>query len=541
MTDLPFLRDLGLILAAAAGMGLVARAARVPLIVAYMVAGLLLGPASGLVGGTGALELIAEIGIALLLFLVGLELSLSRIRDVGRVAVLAGAAQIGITGAAGWLLGLALGFAPLPAALLALALTFSSTVVVVKVLEQRGALAAVHGRIAVGILLVQDVAVAISLTLLAGTDPAGLGARELGRGLLQASVAMTALIGTAFLAVRFVLPPLLRWLGRSLEGLFVWSLTWCFGFLLAARGLGLSVEIGAFVAGVGLAQIDYNHELIRRVRPLADFFLAVFFVTLGIHMEFGAVLSRWPAVLALTAFVLVGKPAILMALIPRFGYGERTSFLASLTLGQISEFSFVVAGLAAAAGLAGADFVSVVALLGLVTMGASATLIGVGDRLYAWLAGKGWLRPFGARAGVEAEATSRLHGHVIVVGMNTLGLRLVEGFSARGDTVLAVDVDPAKLKGLPCATLQGSTDHVSVLAEARLADAKLLVSALQIEDANNLLAYRARRAGVPSSIHAFDLALADELRQHGATHVMLSKFDGIRQIAVALRQAGVMD
>jgi Kef-type K+ transport system membrane component KefB len=312
MTDLPFLRDLGLILAAAAAVGLAARAVRVPLIIAYMVAGLLIGPATGLVGETRALELISEVGIALLLFLVGLELSVGRLRDVGRVAVVAGGAQMAATGILGFGLGLLLGFDPVPAGLLAVALTFSSTVVVVKVLEQVGALTAAHGKIAVGILLVQDIAVAVALTLLAGADPAALGhgpataggasagAADLGRGLIQASLGMAALIAAAAAAVRFALPPLLRWIGRSLESLFVWSLTWCFGFSLAASALGLSVEIGAFVAGVGLAQIDYNHELIRRVRPLTDFFLAVFFVTLGVHMEVGAALTRWPTGLALS-------------------------------------------------------------------------------------------------------------------------------------------------------------------------------------------------------------------------------------------------
>jgi len=553
MTELPFLRDLGMILAAAAAVGLVARRARVPLILGYIAAGALVGPATGLVGASAAVETISEAGIALLLFLVGLELSVARIRDVGRVATLVGVAQLALTGALGWALARFLGFPDPQAALLALALAFSSTVIVVKVLEQTGALSAPHGRIAVGILLIQDVAVAVALTVLAGVAPeaaaagsAGAaggppGVAALGRGIVEASIGMAALVALAAVGVLFVLPPLLRWLGRSLETLFVWSLTWCFGFIVAAGALGLSIEIGAFVAGVGLAQIDYNHELVRRVKPLADFFLAVFFVTLGIHMEFGAALTRWPEVLALSAFVLVGKPAVLMALIPRFGYGARTSFLSSLTLGQASEFSFVVAALALGAGLVGEDFVAVVGLVGLVTMGVSVVLIGAGEQIYDRAQRAGWLRPFRAPETRQPVAAPAFGGHVIVVGMNTLGRCLVEGFAARGQPVVAVDVDPAKLQGLPCARIQGSSDHRAVLAEAGLPRARLLVSALQIEDANNLLAYRASAAGIPSSIHAFDLALADELREYGASHVMLPKFDGIRRIALALRDAGVMD
>lgn len=543
MTDLPLLRDLGFILGAAAAVALIARVIRlrVPSIPAYMVAGIVVGPVTGLIEETDSLELISEAGIALLLFLVGLELSLQKIREVGRVALLAGVGQIALTSALGFALGLGLGFDAAGSAVLALGLTFSSTVVVVKLLDQRGDLDATHGRIAVGILLVQDVAVAVALTLLAGLEtPTGLGVEAVGRGLLRTSVGMIALVVVAALGVRSVLPVLFRWLGGSLEALFVWSLTWCFGFILAAEGLGLSVEIGAFVAGVGLAQLPYAHELVRRVHPLVNFFLAVFFVSLGIHLHAAEGLVRWPAVVALSAFVLIGKPAVLMALIPRFGYGERTSFLASVTLGQISEFSFIVAALAASAGLVDATFTAVIGLVGLITMGVSSVLIQAADPLYRRVAGTPVMRAFRAPHALESTPEPGLRDHVIVVGMNSLGRRLVLEMERRGETVLAIDTDPAKLRTVPGVRLLGSIEHPAVLEEAGLDRAKLLISALQIEEANNLLAYRAGRAGIPASIHAFDAALADELRDHGASHVMVSKFDGIRRIAEELRRTGVL-
>jgi Kef-type K+ transport system membrane component KefB len=541
MTDFPILRDLGYILFAAAAVVLLARAVKIPPIIAYMVAGLLLGPATHLVHPSESLELISEVGIALLLFLVGLEMSLEKIRDVGRVALVAGGGQVALTALLGYAVSVLLGFSMVQAVLLALAVTFSSTVVVVKLLEQRGDLDALYGRIAIGILLVQDVAVAVVLTLLAGLeDPTALGIEAVGRGLVRASLGMIALVAFAFIATKYVLPRLFGWLAGSLEALFVWSLTWCFAFILMAQALGLSVEIGAFVAGVSLAQLSYNEELIRRVHPLVNFFLAIFFVTLGIHMELGSALELWPAVLALSLFVLIGKPAILMALVPRLGYGERTSFLTGLTLGQISEFSFIVASLALGAGLVEEAFLSVIGMLGLVTIGISAALIQGSDRIYEAVRRTGTLRFFRAAPHQEPTTAPELRGHIIIVGMNTLGRRLVRDFLGRGERVLAIDVDDAKLRGLPSATLQGNTEHPSVLEHANLSEAKLLVSALQIEDANNLLAYRAREAGVPSSIHAFDPGLADELRENGATHLMISKYDGIRHVAAALRRAGVI-
>ncbi|MFW6330845.1 MAG: cation:proton antiporter [Gemmatimonadota bacterium] len=537
MTDFPILRDLGYILIAAAGTVLVARRAGVPAIIAYIATGLVLGPATHLLHPDSNMELIAETGIALLLFLVGLEMSLQKIRDVGRVAVLAGVGQIAMTAALGFGLGLLLGFEPLPALVLAAGLTFSSTVVVVKLLEQRGDLNALHGRIAVGILLVQDVAVVIALTLLAGLEtPGALGFAEVGRSLGRAFLGMAGLVMAAYVGSRYLLPGVLRWLGASLEALFIWSLAWCFALILMAGALGLSIELGAFMAGVGLAQLRYSEELRRRVHPLVNFFLAVFFVTLGAHMQLGAAVAAWPAVLGLSIFVLIGKPAILMALIPRFGHGERASFLSALTLGQISEFSFILAASALAAGLVDAAFVSVVSAIGLVTIGVSTALIQGGDRVYRGLHGLGVLRVFRAPPAAEPAAAPELRDHVIVVGMNTLGRKLVRQLCGRGERVLAVDVDAAKLEGLPCRTLQGNADHPSVLEHANLPAAKLLVSALQIQDANNLLAYRAREAGVPSSIHAFDPALVPELEARGATHLMVSKYDGIRQMVEVLRK-----
>jgi hypothetical protein len=214
--------------------------------------------------------------------------------------------------------------------------------------------------------------------------------------------------------------------------------------------------------------------------------------------------------------------------------------MAALTLGQISEFSLIIAALAFSTGLIDDTLLSVIGLVGLVTIGTSAAMIQVSDRIHSRLRGSWLLRLSGASLQPEPPSAAPPTGHIIIVGMNSLGRQLVRSFSELGEWVLAIDIDADKLRDLPCASLQGSTEYPAVLEEANLAEARLLVSALQIEDANNLLAWRAREAGVPCSIHAFDPALADELRANGATHLMVSKYDGIRQVAAALRNAGVI-
>jgi Kef-type K+ transport system membrane component KefB len=542
MTDVFFIRSLGIMVVAAAAFVLVARVARIPSIVAYIVAGLALGPVTGVLEVTEAMDVISEVGIVLLLFLVGLELSLDKIRDVGRVAVVAGLGQVLFTAAGGFGLSYLLGFTTMESIFLATALTFSSTVVVVKLLTEKGEIDSLYGRIAVGIFLVQDLVVIVILTFLAGLGGAGtFDLASTAMGLLAAFGGMGLLLLVALFAARYLLPRLFGWVSSSLEALFIWSLSWCFLLVVGAEVLHLSIEIGAFVAGVSLAQLPYNQELRRRVRPLMNFFIAIFFTSLGVRMELGAALEQWFPALVLSLFVLIGNPVIFMWIIARLGYGERTSFLTSVTVAQISEFSFIFAAMGLATGLIDETILSVVAFVGLVTIAVSAYMILYNGEMYERLRGGWLLRPFHSAAEPSAdEGTPPLQSHIIVVGLNSLGERLVNELMRRGETVLAIDTDPLKLALLKCETLLGSVDHPSVLEEANLAGAKLVVSALQIEDTNNLLAYRCRALGVPCSIHAFDRSVVEELRSIGVNHLMVSKNNGIRRILLELRERGLL-
>jgi Kef-type K+ transport system membrane component KefB len=542
VADLFLLRNLGFILVAAAIVVVLAGRLRVPSIVAYIAAGLLLGPVTGLVTVAAAVHLIAEVGIALLLFLVGLELSLDKIRDVGRVAVLAGIGQVVFTAAGGLAISLLLGFTFMESVFLGTALTFSSTVVVVKLLDQKKEIDSLYGRIAVGIFLVQDLVVIVALTFLAGLgDPSALEPAEMGMGLARAFGGMGLLLITALASARYLLPRVFGWIAGSAEALLIWSLCWCFLFVMGAEVLQLSLEIGAFLAGLSLAQLPFTHDLRRRVHPLMNFFLAVFFVSLGLQMEFAGAVQHAVSAIVLSLFVLIGNPIIFMWIIARTGYGERTSFLTSVTVAQISEFSFIFAAMGLQSGLIDQSILSLVGLVGVVTIGASSYMILYNHELYELASRKGVLRLFNAPPDAVVEDSKRTGGHIIVVGMNALGRRLVEALADRGEAVVAVDTDPRKLEGLPCHTILGSAEYYSVMEDANLPDARLLISALQIEDTNNLLAYWSRQLGVPASIHAFDRSVIDELEEIGVSHLMMSKNTGIQRIARELRRQGVLD
>jgi Kef-type K+ transport system membrane component KefB len=536
MIELGILSDLAVVIVGATAVLLALRPLGVPPILAYILAGLLLGPLLGLLAVTETLDLFSELGVALLLFVVGLELSIGRIRDVGRPAALAGTLQVGITFVLGTLIALALGFDARAAAFLGLATTFSSTVVVVKLLDRAGEFGTLHGRVAIGILLVQDVLVAVVLTLVAGMGDRGDVA--IGPALARAFIGLLAMTAVAAVFARWILPPLFSWLAQSTEALFIASLTWAFGFIVAAEMLHVSVELGAFVAGVAIAQLPYNDELRHRVHPLVDFFLAVFFVSLGASMDPGGSVGYVPAILVLSLFVLVGKPLIVAWLLTRVGYGGRSAFLSGVTLGQVSEFAFILVAAAAAAGLVEDELLSLVGVVGLVTIGGSSLLVPRASRLFERLL-RTRVPSFLRRDGHDDEHTIERSGHVIVIGMNTLGRLLVHRLAEMGEDVVAVDSDPAKLHGLPAEALAGSVGSPALLDQAGIARAKLVVSALRIEDVNSMLAYRCSEASVPVSIHAFDPSLADELFEIGADHVMISKLDGIAQMRGELRRLKV--
>ncbi len=541
--DPELLGKLGLIVMAAAAFAFIGRAIRMPSIVVYIIAGLVLGPFTGILEVDDAIDLISHIGIALLLFLVGLELSLDKIKDVGRVAVAAGIGQVVFTAAGGLILCLLLGFEWIESVFISVALTFSSTVVVVKLLDLKGDLNKLYGRIAVGIFLVQDLVVVVVLTFLAGLEhgEGNLNLSQVAWGMTKAFIGMGLILGFALVSSKYLLPRPFCWAARSPETTFIWALFWCFLFVLLAEVLGLSHEIGAFLAGMALAQLPYNDDLRRRLHPLMNFFIAVFFVSLGITMELEAATQAWPIAIALSLFVLIGNPLIFMIIIARMKYSELTAFRTSVTVAQISEFSFVFATAGVAANLIGNQILSIIALVGVITITTSAYMILYSDPLYRFMSKLGLLRIFRAGKTPEPEEEHSLQDHVVVVGMNPLGRSIVEKLHSKGVHVLAIDTDPNKLEGLPCETEVGNVEYESVVEELGLRRAKLVVSALQIEDTNHLLAYRCRMANVPCAIHAFDVSVVEDLVDLETEYLMVPSVDGVIRQRELLIQKNVTE
>jgi hypothetical protein len=261
-------------------------------------------------------------------------------------------------------------------------------------------------------------------------------------------------------------------------------------------------------------------------------------------MQLGEALTLWPLVAAVGAFTLVLKPPLIAWITRALGESPRNALRVGLTLGQTSEFSFILGSLALSRSLVDEALIAVVGAVGLLTMGVSSLSIASGDRVVDALDGRG-LVPLltGSRGGAgDPDPTERggLRDHVIILGMNSLGRRLVELLTERGERVLAIDTDLAKLSGLPCATLLGNAEYFSVLEEAGFRDAKLVISALHIEDVNRLLAYRAQRFGIPAVIHTLDQAAELDMNGLGVAHFMNSREAGVVRIIEELRRQRVI-
>lgn len=540
MQDNTFIMGLGWIVVGATVFAFLARRIGMPSIVAYLLAGLFLGPVTGLVEMSPALSLISEIGIALLLFLVGLELSFDKIKDVGKVAVVAGIGQVVFTALGGLVLCWLLGFKLMEAVFIAVGITFSSSVLAVKLLDEKGELDSLYGHIAVGCSLVQSFIVIIILSILSGLGGEG-GKASVALDLALSFGGLLLLIAMCISISHFVISKLFDWAASRSDTLVIWSLGWCFAIIIAAKMVNLSLEIGAFLAGVSLAQLRYNADLHRRLHPLMNFFLAVFFVTLGVQMSLTSLSDGWLPPVAISLFVLFGNTLIYLLLIPRLGYSAETALLTGITGAQISEFSFILAATGASLGMLDSGAMSLMSIIGLLTMGVSAYMIRHNHRISSFLQCHGVLAWFEKNAATPIQTATGIRDHVLVVGMNSLGRKLATKLSEQGYSVVAVDTDPMKLKGLPCRTEIGNVSYRAVLDKLCYSQARLVISALRIDFANDLLAYRCREAGVPCAVHVHDAREMDHLLEIGTDYLMVSKVDGIKRLNSRLKEMGCMN
>ena len=430
------------ILIISALVGLVGRLLRQPLIVAFIGVGIMVGPwGLDLLESIEKIHLLADLGIAILLFAIGLKLDLTLIRSTGKVALLTGMGQVLFTSLFGYLIALAFGFSSLIALYVAVALTFSSTIIIVKLLSDKKEIDSLHGQISIGFLIVQDIVVVLVMIFLSA-----LGIEEISNPVIDISLVVVkglAMLAVVGLLMRYVLPGIVKAMVHSQELLILFSISWA--LILAAVGdyLGFSKEVGAFLAGISLASTDYREIISSKMTTLRDFLLLFFFINLGAGLDLSLIGEQIKPAVVFSLFVLLGNPLIVLVIMGLMGYRKRTSFLAGLAVAQISEFSLILAAMGLQLGHIDNETMGLITLVGLITIGLSTYMILYSHQIFEVLSPVlGIFEKTDPHREREKKLLEEVQYDVIIFGLGRYGNNIAKSLERIGRKVMGVDFDP---------------------------------------------------------------------------------------------------
>jgi len=441
--------DLSIIIIVATIGALLAKWFKQPIIPAYIISGIILGPILGWITDADLIKVYAEIGIGFLLFIVGLELDLDRLKSIGVIASAGGLIQVAVTFTLGFITTIFLGFGPLQASYLGLVVAFSSTFVVIKLLSDNREIDALHGRIIIGMLLVQDILAVLALSVFSTLNAFSYSI------IIMALIKGASLFLVAYVLSKHIVPQIFHFAAKRNELLFLSSLAMMFAFSMAAEYLGYSMAIGAFIAGITLGNLPYQVEIIGRVKPLRDFFATLFFVSLGLEFivtDFNGFLT--PLLLVVGLVVLV-KPFILLLIGTAFGYTLRTSFLIGISMAQVSEFSLILLLQGLNLGHISSKLFSFVVLVTMITIAISSYFIKYDQLIYKKIGKK--FKIFSKLGAGHREIVNLPHKKydALIVGCDRAGSVVLKQLRAEKHKTIIVDFNPEllrtlKRKGVPC-------------------------------------------------------------------------------------------
>ena len=511
------------------------RVLRQPLLIGYILSGVLVGPlVFNIVHKADTLDVFAHFGVSLLLFIIGLGLSPRVVKDVGKTAAITGVAQVLFTTAVGWFVALSLGYDPLVALVIAVALAFSSTIIVLKLISDKKEHHRLYAKVSIGFLLIQDICaclILLAVTALNGGDSTWL---LFLKGL--------ALLAGLWLTTVYVLPRLRGFLGANQEFLFIFAIAWGLGVGGLFHGSGLSLEVGSLAAGVALAGQVYATEIASRLKPLRDFFIIMFFVALGTDVELTMLGEILPQAILLSTFILIGNPLIVMAIMGWLGFTKKTGFKAGLAVAQISEFSLILIALVAANLEAelGKQLLGLVTLIALITITISSYMIIYSDWLYDRLA---HLLGVFERPGVQ-ERHIGVAPQLVLVGYNKWGEQFLQAFKAMRKPFLIVDYNPKIIEQLERFNLPhayGDMSDLELADELGLHQVKLLISSVSEFEVNLFLINYLKKRN-PQAIFICSARRpqqATELYHAGADYVMLPHYIGGQKIVSFVTKTGL--
>ncbi len=544
--------DLTVIIVIAAIISIIFRLLKQPAILAYILTGIVISLFHFFnLSNQPLLLALSQVGITLLLFMVGLEIRINELVSMGKMLLLSSAFQISLSFILSFLISLILGFDKLSSFYIAAAITFSSTIVVVKLLSDQHELHSLHGKFSLGILLSQDVVAMAFLMFLAGSVQESPFLGPIGN-LSLVLIKGTIILFAIYFLSKNIFPKLFEKIARSSETLFLASLGWVFGLaaLVSSKLIGFSIEIGGFLAGVALANSLVNYQIIAKAKILRDFFIVIFFVLLGIQMSFANIGKILIPAIILSIFVLLLKPFIVMVILGTLGYKKRTSFLTGVSLSQISEFSLILAFLGFKLGHIDQGIVSLITMVGLITFAISTYMITHWKTMYrkfektlSFLE-KG--EAFSEKMQGE-DSLESLDNHVVVIGGDQMGKSIIEALEDQDVDIVLVDFDPLIVKKYESADKQkvfrlfGDISDLDIQQRAKLDSARLVISTIPDIEDNLLLLKELKHENRKAKIvmMALEGKEARILYSQGADYVVLPHLAGGRQIAKLISENGL--
>ena len=518
-----FFLELAAVIILATLLGFLFRKFKQPILLAFIFAGIILGSSFlNVIIYKELMDVFSELGVALLLFLVGMNLDLRILKEIGKTSIITGIGQIVFTTLIGFGIASLLGFSFLESMYIAVALTFSSTIIIVKLLSDKKELNSLYGKISIGFLLVQDFVAIIALVLISSFS----FSTDLTSQLSQFVLSLLALFLLFFIASKFLVKRVFDSFSQNQELLFLGAISWCFAFASAAIFLGFSKEIGAFLAGVSIASLPYTYNILGKLKYLRDFFIVLFFVVLGSSLVFAASDIILIPAIVFSVFVLIGNPIIVFILMAKLGYKGRTSFLSSLTVAQISEFSLILIFLGAKVGHVSNEIVSMITLVAVATISVSTYFIIYNNRIYNTLFG---FLPFlhSKRFFEDSLHMSEDKNYSFVcLGFGETGKRIFLGGKINEKDVLVVDFDPRALKEagkLNFHTLYGDVSDLETIDFILKVKPKIVVSTIMSVDSNIILAKKLQQKKMAAKliVLAHDVHNAKKLSTAGIKIVLV--------------------
>jgi Kef-type K+ transport system membrane component KefB len=531
--------ELSLVIVVTAAVSILMKVIRQPLILGYILSGLLVGPSVfNMIHSTELFDAFSSLGIALLLFIIGLGMNIGELKRSGKTVALLTLASLTTITTVGFAAASAMGFGRAEALVTGLALFFSSTIIIIKILSDKKEQNRLHGQIAIGIILLEDIVATFALLFIAAGKDGNISIAQIAPLFLKGLL----LLGLLMICSQKILPRVSRYMASTQELLFLFAIGWGFGIASLFELAGFSIEVGALFSGVALAGSPYVQEIAARLRPLRDFFIVLFFISLGQKMNLTNISDSILPALVFSLIAIIGKPLVITTVMGLLGYTKRVSFKAGINLSQISEFSIVLVVLAVNEGIVRSELSSIITLVAIITIAVSTFLTHYDEQLFRQFE-KIRLRIFEKEV-VHREKRGPAPYQLVLFGYHHGGHEFIRAFQDMHKRFLVIDYDPEVIDLLDHQKidyLYGDATDMELLQEAGIDKSKLLVSTITDHPTNLFIIKLIEQMNPDAAVicHADNIKQATALYEAGASYVMIPHHIGSERMSAFIKRAGV--